>query len=99
MLIFGVIPLMRHFSFDKTKLFQVFSPLALKCVNLYHVPKEAGGLRPECGGRPDGTYPEDSDRHDLFYVCKGGHFGGIFRCPQRRPFYDAEAKVCVSRSG
>ncbi|KAL8589097.1 hypothetical protein ACOMHN_017260 [Nucella lapillus] len=59
----------------------IFSPRARDCVALSEVPKENGGLRPECGYRQDGFYPDEQGRCGIFFECQTGNFVRYDECP------------------
>ncbi|KAK6180028.1 hypothetical protein SNE40_012249 [Patella caerulea] len=59
----------------------IFSTEAFDCVSIYEVPKQYGGLRPECYFRPDGYYPDEQSRCGMFFECKDQAFVGYDKCP------------------
>ncbi|XP_076465470.1 uncharacterized protein LOC143297167 [Babylonia areolata] len=59
----------------------LFSPVARDCVPLSEVPKENGGLRPDCAFRQDGFYPDEQGRCGIFFQCHNGTFQRYDECP------------------
>ncbi|KAK7490020.1 hypothetical protein BaRGS_00018720 [Batillaria attramentaria] len=72
---------------------QVFSPVLRRCVSVYDVPRENGGLQPVCTGKTSGSYPDDNGRPSLFYVCINGRYNGTYQCPTNTVF-NTRTKLC-----
>jgi len=87
-----------YFTCKSTKL--VFNPVTKRCQSRALVPAEAyppsmsyctSGL-PDCWGRPDGLYPDDEGRCNIFYECKASRFREWRLCPDRLSFNPVSQK-------
>ncbi|KAK3101438.1 hypothetical protein FSP39_003609 [Pinctada imbricata] len=63
------------------------------CVSRYEVPKEMGGLLPDCEGKMEGSYKDEQGRCDRYFACNGGK-PSVMKCPEGSSF-DLEARECV----
>ncbi|XP_041375059.1 uncharacterized protein LOC121387889 [Gigantopelta aegis] len=59
----------------------IFSPEMNDCVSLLEVPKERGGMRPDCSFREDGYYPDEQGRCGIFFECRDRVFLSYDECP------------------
>jgi len=79
---------------DKDGRTQLFHPEVKACVGLDMIPKEHGGMMPDCRGKPDGFYPDDFGRCTQYTACKGGEFLNYVKC-MGGEVYDALMEVCM----
>ncbi|XP_046544867.1 uncharacterized protein LOC124255076 [Haliotis rubra] len=73
---------------------QFFSLETNKCINLFRIPRERGGLMPSCDGLFDGTYPVEEKIPGVSFICSGGRLLNLRYCPDgssQRP----EPRTCV----
>lgn len=73
---------------------QLFHPEVNQCVSLDNIPREHGGMMPDCSNLADGFYLDDFGRCDRYTVCKGGQFLNYVKCMTGESF-DAFKQVCV----
>ncbi|WAR27146.1 hypothetical protein MAR_012850, partial [Mya arenaria] len=59
---------------------QFFHPEKNECVSLDMIPREHGGMMPECGTKVDGFYLDDFGRCDRYVHCQGGNYIGTIKC-------------------
>ncbi|WAR27184.1 hypothetical protein MAR_012888 [Mya arenaria] len=79
---------------------QLFHPEKNECVSLDMIPREHGGMMPECGTKVDGFYLDDFGRCDRYVHCQGGKYIGTIKCAVGEAFDDSrggcvpEEKAC-----
>ncbi|WAR27183.1 hypothetical protein MAR_012887 [Mya arenaria] len=79
---------------------QLFHPEKNECVSLDMIPREHGGMMPECGTKVDGFYLDDFGRCDRYVHCQGGKYIGTIKCAVGEAFDDTkggcvpEEKAC-----
>ncbi|WAR27169.1 hypothetical protein MAR_012873 [Mya arenaria] len=79
---------------------QLFHPEKNECVSLDMIPREHGGMMPECGTNVDGFYLDDFGRCDRYVHCQGGKYIGTIKCAVGEVFDDTrggcvpEEKAC-----
>ena len=73
----------------------IYSPIERNCVSLYKVPKENGGLRPDCSFRRDGFYADEQGRCSIYFECKSYIFVDYFKCAPTLVF-DPIIRNCTS---
>lgn len=71
----------------------IFSPDAQSCVDIFHVPKEHGGLQPSCAETEDGMYPDEVGRCPFYYKCFNNAFVDFYQCPDGENF-DYRTSLC-----
>ncbi|WAR27171.1 hypothetical protein MAR_012875, partial [Mya arenaria] len=59
---------------------QFFHPERNKCVPLDMIPREHGGLMPECGTKVNGGFLDVFGRCDRYAYCQGGKYIGTIKC-------------------
>ncbi|WAR27099.1 hypothetical protein MAR_012803 [Mya arenaria] len=59
---------------------QLFHPEKNECVSLDMIPREHGGMMPECGTKVDGFYQDEFGRCDRYVRCQGGKYIGTVKC-------------------
>ncbi|KAH3820314.1 hypothetical protein DPMN_122060 [Dreissena polymorpha] len=65
---------------DESGRTQLFHPDFNQCVPLDMIPRDHGGMMPECETKLDGLYPDVSGRCDRYVHCKGGKYAGTVKC-------------------
>ncbi|XP_052781428.1 uncharacterized protein LOC128217983 [Mya arenaria] len=79
---------------------QFFHPEKNECVSLDMIPREHGGMMPECGTKVDGFYLDDFGRCDRYVHCQRGKYIGTIKCAVGEVFDDTrggcvpEEKAC-----
>ncbi|XP_052778858.1 uncharacterized protein LOC128216338 [Mya arenaria] len=79
---------------------QLFHPEKNECVSLDMIPREHGGIMPECGTKVDGFYLDDFGRCDRYIHCQGRKYIGTIKCAVGEVFDDTkggcvpEEKAC-----
>ncbi|XP_052778891.1 uncharacterized protein LOC128216371 [Mya arenaria] len=79
---------------------QLFHPEKNECVSLDMIPREHGGMMPECGTKVDGFYLDDFGRCDRYVHCQGRKYIGTIKCAVGEAFDDTkggcvpEEKAC-----
>ncbi|XP_061195422.1 adhesive plaque matrix protein 2-like [Saccostrea echinata] len=63
-----------------------------ECNSLYHIPKDQGGIMPDCSGLQDGNYKDEQGNSDVYYTCNRGETL-VSRCPAGHVFDESE-RVC-----
>ncbi|XP_052781511.1 uncharacterized protein LOC128218038 [Mya arenaria] len=59
---------------------QFFHPERNECVPLDMIPREHGGLMPECGTKVNGGFLDVFGRCDRYAYCQGGKYIGTIKC-------------------
>lgn len=72
----------------------IFSPEEHNCVSIFDVPKEKGGLKPNCLFHNDGLHADEQGRCSVYFECKNERFIGYFECNQGFVF-DPITRNCV----
>ncbi|KAK3604442.1 hypothetical protein CHS0354_031745 [Potamilus streckersoni] len=72
----------------------IFSPEMRQCVPLERVPRQYGGLMPDCVGRVDGLYPDDNDTCHRYFMCRKGKFVFSDQCVVGEVF-EPHNGVCI----
>ncbi|WAR27176.1 hypothetical protein MAR_012880 [Mya arenaria] len=75
---------------------QLFHPEKNECVSLDMIPREHGGMMPECGKKVDGFYLDDFGRCDRYVHCQGRKYIGTIKCAVGEVF-DAMKGGCVPK--
>ncbi|WAR27124.1 hypothetical protein MAR_012828 [Mya arenaria] len=73
---------------------QLFHPDRNECVSLDMIPREHGGMMPECGTKVDGFYQDEFGRCDRYVRCQGGKYIGTVKCAVGEVF-DGTKEGCV----
>ncbi|XP_052781097.1 uncharacterized protein LOC128217766 [Mya arenaria] len=73
---------------------QFFHPERNECVSLDMIPREHGGMMPECGTKVNGLYQDDFGRCDQYFSCQGGKYIGTVKCAVGEVF-DGTKGGCV----
>ena len=73
---------------------QLFHPDQNMCVPLEHIPREYGGLMPDCAGQSDGNYLDDFGRCDHYTICLDGKFIDSVKCMKGKTF-DQLFQKCI----
>ncbi|WAR27151.1 hypothetical protein MAR_012855, partial [Mya arenaria] len=73
---------------------QLFHPEMNECVSLDMIPREHGGMMPECGTKVDGFYQDESGRCDRYVRFQGGKYIGTVKCAVGEVF-DGTNEGCV----
>ena len=80
---------------ERLNMAQFFSPYLRRCISLYEVPREHGGLLLDCTGKADGHHPDDvTSRPNLYYTCLGGQRTAIELCEEGMA-YGSLTQPCV----
>lgn len=72
---------------------QLFHPEKNECVSLENIPREHGGMMPNCEGKADGFYLDEFGRCNMYVACKGGKFLNTVTCATGEVF-DALKLAC-----
>ncbi|XP_052778857.1 uncharacterized protein LOC128216337 [Mya arenaria] len=75
---------------------QLFHPERNECVSLDMIPREQGGMMPECGTKVDGFYQDEFERCDRYVRCQGGKYIGTVKCAVGEVF-DGSKGGCVPK--
>ncbi|XP_052779411.1 uncharacterized protein LOC128216788 [Mya arenaria] len=73
---------------------QLFHPERNECVSLEMIPREHGGMMPECGTKVDGLYQDDFGRCDRYFSCQGGKYIEMVKCAAGEVF-DSTKGGCI----
>ncbi|XP_029643690.1 uncharacterized protein LOC115218061 [Octopus sinensis] len=73
----------------------IFSPIENQCVSYDMVPKEYGGLRPDCKIRANGLYADEMGRCNFYFQCDNAKFQGFHKCNYGFTF-NPILKICQS---
>ncbi|XP_052779092.1 uncharacterized protein LOC128216538 [Mya arenaria] len=73
---------------------QLFHPEKNECVSLDMIPREHGGMMPECGTKVDGFHQDEFGRCDRYVRCQGGKYIGTVKCAVGEVF-DGSKGGCV----
>ncbi|WAR27121.1 hypothetical protein MAR_012825 [Mya arenaria] len=58
------------------------------------IPREHGGMMPECGTKADGLYQDEGGRCDRYFRCQGVKYIGTVKCAVGEVF-DGTKGGCV----
>lgn len=73
---------------------QLFHPELKECVSLDQIPRDHGGMMPDCTNLIDGFYLDEFGRCDRYTVCKDGKYLNQVMCGPGETF-DASLDVCM----
>lgn len=73
---------------------QLFHPELKECVSLDQIPRDHGGMMPDCTNLIDGFYLDEFGRCDRYTVCKDGKYVNHVMCGPGETF-DASLDVCM----
>lgn len=63
-----------------------------ECTSLYNIPKDKGGIMPDCSELEDGSYTEGKEEADIYFRCEKGETT-VLRCPAGQIF-DKDTENC-----
>lgn len=63
-----------------------------ECTSLYNIPKDKGGIMPDCSELEDGSYTEGKEETDIYFRCEKGETT-VLRCPAGQIF-DKDTENC-----
>lgn len=64
-----------------------------ECTSLYGIPKDEGGIMPDCSGLTDGNHKDENVNPHIYYTCNGGETT-VKMCPTGQ-IYDETEKACI----
>ncbi|GAB1606158.1 hypothetical protein Ahia01_000898200 [Argonauta hians] len=74
----------------------IFSPTENYCVSMDMVPKSHGGVKPDCMFRPNGFYPDEMGRCDVYFLCRDAKMEGFHKC-QNGSVFNTDSQTCQLR--
>lgn len=72
---------------------QLFQPDLDQCVPLDLIPREHGGMLPECLAKADGEHLDDFGRCDRYHICENGQYVNTVKC-SKEDLFDALYGEC-----